>query len=160
MTVLCNATPLIAFARINHLELLRKVAGNIIIPEAVASEISNYDGRRGGVITLSQESWIGIASVQTEQQVRLLLPTLDRGEAEVIALALERRSKLVLMDELTGRKVAESLDLKVCGSVGLLIKAKQMGEIAAVKPLLDDMRKQGIYYGQRFIDAVLRTVYE
>ena len=160
MTVICNATPLIAFARINRLDLLRKVAGNLIIPEAVACEIADYDDRRTGAIALSQETWISIATVQTEQQVRLLLATLDRGESEVIALALELRPKLILMDELTGRKVAESLDLKVCGSVGLLIKAKQIGEIAAVKPLLDEMKKQGIYYGGRFIDAVLRTVNE
>jgi predicted nucleic acid-binding protein len=119
-----------------------------------------YGGGRRGAINLSQETWISIASVQSPQQVSLLLPILDRGEAEVIALALELRPKLVLMDELTGRKVAESLDLKVCGSVGLLIKAKQMGEIPAVKPLLDEMKRQGIYYGQRFIDAVLRTVNE
>ncbi len=160
MTVICNATPLIAFARINRLDLLRKVAGNLIIPEAVACEIADYDDRRTGAIALSQETWISIATVQTEQQVRLLLATLDRGESEVIALALELRPKLILMDELTGRKVAESLDLKVCGSVGLLIKAKQIGEIAAVKPLLDEMKKQGIYYGGRFIDAVLRTLNE
>ena len=160
MTIICNATPLIAFARIARLDLLRKVAGNIIIPKAVADEISGYDDRRSGAISLPQETWISVASVQSEQQVRLLLPTLDRGESEVIALALELRPKLVLMDELTGRKVAESLDLKVCGSVGLLIKAKQMGEIPAVKPLLDAMKKQGIYYGSKFIDAVLRTVNE
>ena len=160
MTIICNATPLIAFARINRLELLRKVVGNIIIPEAVAREISDYDGGRRGAINLPQETWISIAQVQAQQQVSLLLPILDRGEAEVIALALEVRPKLVLMDELTGRKVAESLDLKVCGSVGLLIKAKQMGEIPAVKPLLDDMKRQGIYYGQRFIDAVLQAVNE
>jgi hypothetical protein len=160
MTIICNATPLIAFACIKRLELLRKVVGNLVIPEAVAREISNYEGGCRGAITLSQETWISIASVQSEQQVCLLLPILDRGEAEVIALALELRPKLVLMDELTGRKVAESLDLKLCGSVGLLIKAKQMGEIPAVKPLLDEMKRQGIYYGQRFIDAVLRTVNE
>ena len=136
------------------------MAGNLIIPEAVACEIADYDDRRTGAIALSQETWISIATVQTEQQVRLLLATLDRGESEVIALALELRPKLILMDELTGRKVAESLDLKVCGSVGLLIKAKQIGEIAAVKPLLDEMKKQGIYYGGRFIDAVLRTLNE
>ena len=59
-----------------------------------------------------------------------------------------------------GKRMAATLDLKVCGSVGLLIKAKQIGEIAAVKPLLDEMKKQGIYYGGRFIDAVLRTVNE
>ncbi|KOR29611.1 nucleotide-binding protein [Achromatium sp. WMS3] len=158
MNIISNATPLIAFSRINRLQLLRKITKHLIIPEAVAQEISNYDDRRRGAIILSKEPWIDIASVKFESQVRLLLPTLDRGEAEVIALALEQQSKLVLMDELTGRKIAESLT--VCGSIGILIKAKQMEEIVAVKPLIDEMRRQGIYYGQKFINAVLKRVNE
>ncbi|KOR29696.1 nucleotide-binding protein [Achromatium sp. WMS3] len=160
MNIISNATPLIAFSRINRLQLLRKITKHLIIPEAVAQEISNYDNRSRGAIILSKEPWIDIAPVKFESQVRLLLPTLDRGEAEVIALALEQQSELVLMDELTGRKIAESLNLTVCGSIGILIKAKQMEEIAAVKPLIDEMRKQGIYYGQKFINAVLKRVNE
>ena len=89
MTVISNDSPLIAFARINRLELLGKVVGNIIIPQAVAREIWDYQGKGKASIALSNENWISSASVQSEQQVRLLLPTLDRGEAEVIALALE-----------------------------------------------------------------------
>ncbi|WP_197064955.1 DUF3368 domain-containing protein [Leptolyngbya sp. KIOST-1] len=64
------------------------------------------------------------------------------------------------MDELTGRKVAESLQIKVTGSVGLLIQAKQQGKIEAVKPLLDAMQAAGIYFSQRFIAAVLQYVHE
>lgn len=109
---------------------------------------------------MQQETWINVESIASEQQAALLLPTLDRGEAEVIALALERQAQLVLSDELTGRKVAESLNLNVSGSVGILIRAKQIGEIVAVKPLLDTMTQQGIYFSQRFIDAVLQLVGE
>lgn len=158
--IISNSTPLIAFARIGQLVLLRNVVGKMIIPQAVADEISEYAQAKRGGINLSQEDWITVQSVQSEQQVRLLLPTLDRGEAEVVALALERQARLVLIDELSGRKVAESLNLNVSGSVGILIRAKQMGEIPSVKPLLDEMKKQGIYFSQRFIDAVLRKVGE
>lgn len=158
--IVSDATPLIAFARIGQLSLLQKVVGSMVIPEAAAREISEYVGNRWSVIDLSQEKWITIESVQSEQQVQLLLPTLDRGEAEVIALALERQARLVLIDELTGRKVAESLNLNVCGSVGILIRAKQMGEIPAIKPSLDEMKRQGIYFSQKFIDVVLRQVEE
>ncbi len=156
--IISNATPLIAFARIGQLELLRKVVGNLIIPHAVEHEISEYTEytqTKRGVIDLSQEKWITVQSLQSQKQVSLLLPTLDRGEAEVIALALERQARLVLIDELTGRKVAESLNLNVSGSVGILIRAKQMSAIPAIKPLLKEMRKQGVHFSQRFIDAVL-----
>jgi len=158
--IISNATPLIAFARIGRLELLKKVVENLIIPQAVAHEITEYTQTKRGVIDLSQEAWIIVQSVQSQQQVRLLLPTLDRGEAEVIALALERQPQLVLIDELTGRKVAESLNLNVSGSVGILIRAKQMNEIPAVKPFLTEMKKQGIYFSQRFIDVVLHQLGE
>jgi hypothetical protein len=160
MMIISNATPLIAFAKIGQLSLLQKMVNNLVIPEAVANEISAYPQGQPGFIDLQQETWIGVQSITSEQQVSLLLPKLDRGEAEVIALALERQAHLVLIDELTARKVAESLNLNVSGSVGILIRAKQIGEIVVVKPLLNAMTQEGIYFSQRFIDAVLRLVGE
>ncbi|WP_008308817.1 DUF3368 domain-containing protein [Leptolyngbya sp. PCC 6406] len=154
--IISNATPLIAFARIDQLSLLQKVVGKVFIPLGVAQEISAYKPGPPGSIDLAHESWIETVSVKSEDTVSLLLSTLDRGEAEVIALALEVDAQVVLMDELTGRKVAESLNLKVTGSVGLLIRAKQLGHILAVKPYLQAMRDAGIYFSDRFIQAVLQ----
>ncbi|MEO1149125.1 MAG: hypothetical protein AAFY26_26590 [Cyanobacteria bacterium J06638_22] len=77
----------------------------MVIPNAVAEELINYQGTDAGQIRLEQESWIRVEMLRSEAQMRLLLPTLDRGEAEVIALALEKQAPLLLMDELTGRKV-------------------------------------------------------
>lgn len=130
------------------------------IPDAVAQELSDYTQNKTGFIDLEQETWITIQTITAKEQLALLLPSLDRGEAEVITLALEKKANFVLIDELTGRKVAESLNLNVSGSVGILIKAKQLGEIEAVKPFLDAMLKQGIYFSQRFIDAVLQLMGE
>lgn len=123
--IISNATPLIAFAKIGQLALMQQVVGTLTIPEAVATEISAYTSVGPGYIDLDDEPWIQVQSLQSNRQLQLLLPTLDRGEAAVIALALERQATLVLIDELTGRKVAESSQLKVSGSVGLLIQAKQ-----------------------------------
>ena len=132
----------------------------MVIPTAVASEISDYKRGEPGSIDLAQETWIQTRAVADEQQVRLLLPTLDRAEAEVIALGLEQQARLVLIDELIGRKVTESLGLRLTGSVGILIRAKQLGEITAIKPFLDHMVREGIYFSQRFLNAVLLQVGE
>jgi len=158
--IISNATPLIAFARINQLALLHKVIGKLVIPKAVADEVSEYTGGQKSVIDLRQENWISIIPVQSEARVRLLLPSLDRGEAEVIVLASEQSARLVLIDELSGRKIAESLHLNVSGSVGMLIRAKQLGEISAVKPFLDKMIQRGVRYSERFVHSILKHIGE
>ena len=155
--IISNATPLIAFSRISELDLLRRIVVEpLVIPTAVAEEISQFSHG----VDFQRESWIQVQSVEDERQVRLLLPTLDRGEAEVIALGMERYARLLLIDELIGRKVAQSLGLQITGSIGILIRAKQLGEIAAVKPLLDQMIQTGFYLSHRFVNAVLRQVGE
>lgn len=158
--IISNATPLIAFARIDQLSLLHRIFGTLIIPTAVAREIAAYQSAGPGSIDLGSQDWIQTRSLQSDQQVQLLLPTLDRGEAEVIALALEVNAERVVIDELTGRKVAESLDLKVIGSVGILMRAKQLGYVENIHPYLQQMKQVGIYFSDRFIRAVLRQVGE
>ena len=158
--IVSNATPLIAFARIGQLGLLQEIVKSIVIPKAVALEISTYDQDKTGLIDLLREQWISVREIASQQQVSLLLPTLDRGESEVIVLALEQKASLVLIDELAARQVCKSLNIPITGSIGILIKAQQLGKIAAVKPYIETMQQQGIYYSQKFIDLVLQTLAE
>lgn len=43
MLYVCNSTPLIAFAKIGHLDLISKAIGTIVIPEAVYKELTIYE---------------------------------------------------------------------------------------------------------------------
>jgi predicted nucleic acid-binding protein len=158
--IVSNATPLIAFSRIGRLDLLQKVVGNLVIPLAVEEEITGYAKNKPGVIELTEQRWITVKAVTSRREVQLLLPTLDRGEAEVITLGMEQNARLLLIDELTGRKVAQSLGLTVSGSVGVLVRARQLGEITAVRPFLEAMTQQGIRYSPRFIAHVLQSLGE
>jgi len=67
---------------------------------------------------------------------------------------------LVIIDELTARKVAIMMGLPIIGAVGLLIQAKRTGLIKEVKPLLDDMIHRGIRYKEKFYRGVLRSLDE
>jgi uncharacterized protein len=51
-------------------------------------------------------------------------------------LAYEKGLRIILHDQ-KAREVAQRLGVPVTGTVGLLIKAKQEGVIATVRPLLD-----------------------
>ncbi len=158
--IISNSTPLIAFARIGNLALLKDIVGKPVIPAAVEREITEYGCGKTGSVDLAKEAWISVRSVKSEHSVRLLLSTLDRGEAEVIVLALEHPGCLVLIDELAGRQVAESIGLSITGSVGILIHAKESGKIKNVRPYLDEMIRRGIHYSRRFVDEVLKRVGE
>jgi uncharacterized protein len=48
-----------------------------------------------------------------------------------------------IMDDLQARQLAEAIGLKVTGTLGILLRAKQAGLIPTVKPLIDDLAAQG-----------------
>jgi predicted nucleic acid-binding protein len=50
---------------------------------------------------------------------------LDRGEAEVLALAEEREARLVVIDERKARRYAQRLGIPLTGTLGLLVAAKE-----------------------------------
>lgn len=71
---------------------------------------------------------------------------LDKGEAEAIALALELRADQVLIDERRGRRIAARLNLRYTGILGILVEAKNRGLISEVKPLLDALINQAVFW--------------
>ena len=156
--IVSNATPIIAFSRINRLDLFQQVTGAIIIPQEVEKEL--YGHRRTDVPALNRSNWIKVRKVKSQADVELLLPSLDKGEAEVIVLSKELGAGLIIIDELTARKVAIMMGLPVIGAAGLLMHAKRTGLIKEVKPLLDDMILKGIRYKESFYREVLKSIGE
>jgi hypothetical protein len=63
---------------------------------------------------------------------------LDPREAEAIALAVEQAPSLLLIDERDGRQVARTLKVPITGTVGVLLRAKALGFVPGIKPLLTD----------------------
>lgn len=89
-------------------------------------------------------------------EAKVLFETLNRGEAEAIALAKEHRLPIFL-DDLLGRKAAKRLGIKVGGSLTLLGLLKARGEIPAVSPLIDDMIRNGEYLSPVLVKKFLAS---
>ena len=58
MTVIINATPLIALAVVDQLELLPQIFGNVIIPTTVYNEVVGQGLERPGAHRITQTSWL------------------------------------------------------------------------------------------------------
>jgi hypothetical protein len=78
--------------------------------------------------------------------IEALRRDLDKGESESIALALEMKADLVLLDDKEGRHAAKRLGLEVLGVVGVLLLARSRNEIDQVKPHLDALRQRAGFY--------------
>jgi predicted nucleic acid-binding protein len=155
--IVSNATPLIAFARIGELALLERIVEEVTLPQAVWQEVTEAS-ERPGAETIREATWINVQAVSGVSPD--LLALLDRGEAEVIALAEELDADEVILDERAARAIAMTRGLPVIGSAGLLVRAKDRNLIPAVRPLFTRMQEAGVRYSQRFFESLLEQLGE
>ncbi len=146
MIVVSNTSPIVNLAVIGQTQLLYKLFRNIVIPEAVYEEIVVAGAGKPGAQEVATVTWIECKKVGNWELVRTLRKELDEGEAEAIALAVEKNADLLLLDERVGREVASRIGVKLIGVLDVIIYAKQRGYLARVKPLVDElMEKAGFW---------------
>lgn len=138
--VISNTSPIFYLHRLRLLDLLQKLYQKIIVPKAVVAELEA--GRRQGedVPEIDSYEWIETQTIRSPQ-ILGLSTDFGSGETEVLALALEESDSLVIIDERLARQIARLRGLRVTGTAGVLLKAKQEGYISAVKPLLDRLQE-------------------
>ena len=160
--VVSDSSTLIHLAAIGRLSLLKEFYGHITVPPAVWREVVEHGGNRAGAMEVEQArqtGWIEVSAPEEAVFLQLLRRDLDDGEAEVIALAVERQADLVLLDESDARKTADVYGLSKTGIIGLLIRARQEGRIESLKAELDRLLHQGGFWVEerlynRALDAV------
>lgn len=153
LNVVSDTTPLISLMKLNHLEILKDLYNEIYIPNAVYKEIE-FGKNKKYYKDLSLIKWINIVEILNKDELNFLKP-LDSGEAEAIILAKELKSDLIIIDEKIGRYYANNAHLKVTGTLGILLKAKRLGLIIELKPLLNELTSKGVWIERSLIQEVL-----
>lgn len=156
-TVVADASPLIAFARIKLLSLLCDALGHIIIPQSVANECVTGTLRLGAyeIQQAMQEKVITVHQDPNPEKSHIFLDILGAGESAAISLALKLKAGL-LIDDKMGRNIARKLDLKVIGTAGVLLLAKKKSLIQKVAPFIQDLKKAGYYLSTELISEILK----
>ncbi len=159
--VVSDTSPLTNLAAIGQFVLLRQLYGSLHIAEAVWAELNAAGQHWPGRNEVADAQWIQRQIPKNRFLIMALCQDLDLGEAESIALALELKADLILMDERDGRHRAIQLGLKPVGVVGVLFTAKARGQVTKVRPMLDALRQQaGFYLGDSLYKEVLRLAQE
>lgn len=137
MIVVSDASPLISLAAIQHHKLLHQLYAELLIPEAVHREVAAAGPHAPGAADIAAAEWIRVRPVKDRELVEALALEVDPGEAAAIALAVETKAELLLVDERRGRRAAIRMGRRVTGVLGVLIEAKRAGHLPAIRPVLD-----------------------
>jgi predicted nucleic acid-binding protein len=157
--VVVDASPLIALAKANYLSLLHVAGDPVFVPQAVVQEVCAHGPQDRAAQAVSQTNWLRIVDPGP-----ILAPLhaygLDPGEAAVLTWALTHPGMQAVIDERLGRRCALALSVPCVGRVGLVIAARQQGVIAAARPVLEDLRRVGLYLSDRMLILCLAKVGE
>lgn len=159
--VISNSSPLINLAIIGRLYLLKIIWGKIYVPEAVWKEVVIDGEDKEEVVEIKKSDWIIVEKVKNRNLIPLLLQNLDKGEAEAIALAVEKQADIILLDETDAREAADIYKLEKTGVLGILLLAKLKGEIPNLKPEIEKLKiKANFRLKESLVQRVLKEAGE
>lgn len=134
--VVSDTSPIRALDFLGQMPLLEQLFEKVLIPPAVRDELSSPLPKFSPV-NLSRFDFVEVRKPRDARQVQQFMQTLDIGESEAIALAIEEQVEIILMDELSGRKIAEQYGFTPVGALGVLLRAKSRQLISELRPMIE-----------------------
>lgn len=138
MIVVSDTTAVTSLLKIGYTSLLPSLFKEVIIPEAVHTELLNYHSEI--------PAFLQVRAVRNKARVARLLKDLDQGEAEAIILAKELSADALLIDEKRGRSIAEQDGIRCIGLAGAMLMAKHAKLIPNLKELLNLLEQRANFY--------------
>ncbi|WP_053180393.1 DUF3368 domain-containing protein [Sunxiuqinia dokdonensis] len=143
--IVSDTSCLILLEKIGRIALLESLFGKITVTSVIADEFGK-----------TLPDFIEIEDAEDKKYQQILENILDAGEASAIALALEKDDCLLIMDESKGRREAKQLKIKLTGTVGILIFAKEKGLIQSVTEIIEQIRRTDFRISETLIQEAKR----
>jgi predicted nucleic acid-binding protein len=153
--VIADASPLIALARVNGLGWLQLLFTEVMLTDVVLAEVltGRYPATEAPIRQALAAGWLKTIAIPTTDPA---LPDLDEGEASSIRLALSCNGPaLLLIDERSGRAVAQDLGLSVAGTAAVIGLARQRGLITSARQVFAALHASDFRIAPAVIKAVL-----
>ncbi len=158
-SVIADTSVLYYLNQVSLLSLLPRMYGTITVTPEVISELEA--GAKQGLTVPNIKAMDGFSTQSiTVPRFIDLIPDLGKGEASVLALAIELGNALLILDDLLARKVAHAEGLKITGTVGLMIRARKNGCLQELKPYLIKLKEAGFFLANHLFEHALYVVGE
>jgi len=160
--IVSDASPLIALANLDQLELLFVSFSEVHIPQAVVHEATHDRYRNDSNVIydfITENQRVIIHNDQENQAYSEYRNILDEGESQALALA-DHLACGILIDERLGRKIAKQHQIPVVGVMGVLLQAKSKGKIDSIRSLIEQLLENDYRLSERVIKLVLKRAKE
>ncbi len=147
--VISDTSCLIVLEKIDRLKLLQEIYDEVVTTPEIVEEFKK-----------SLPDWIKIKSAKNKVLQKELEKKLDLGEASAIALGLEIPGCSIILDDLKARKIASSLKLEYTGTLGIIVKAKQLNILDSVKPIIQKLHEAGFRFSNEVEKDILSQAKE
>jgi len=162
MNVISNTGPIIALAKLDRLDILDSLFLTVLIPPMVHRELVGRIGEEWSAIEKGLQTFIEITEVpEVPRDTAVALMAIDEGERQAICLAISVGTEaLLLLDDKAGRTTAKQLGVRVTGTVGLLLLAKERRLIPSVTEYLEALRLYGYWLSDEIIAVAIHEAGE
>jgi predicted nucleic acid-binding protein len=166
--VLCDAGPLMTLGKLNRLDLLAGLFGEVQIPRAVYDEVVTQGLTRGAADAVTarlfwqSQHWPIVDVPETMLSAYVPPVSLDPGELEVLALAQSLADPLVLLDDEVARAEVRRLKLRLCGTLGILVRSYRQGLLSLDQAELlirEIAARPDIWIAARLCEQVLASLH-
>jgi len=167
MKVVSNSGPLIALGKLNRLNLLEKLYGKVLIPKIVYREVVVEGMKIGEIDAFRADLLVGRVLIPVDFEFETTNIEKDYGihpgEAEAIKIALKEHADLVLIDDIRARIAARKNNLKIKGTVGVLVDSYRKGfiNLSEFESLMNELAERNdIWISGEFCRKILKMITE
>jgi predicted nucleic acid-binding protein len=154
-----NASPLILLTKIGRIDLLDAEGVDVVVPMPVLQEVSSLDPADPVVRAIHDAGW-SVVMPSAPVLASVSRWKLDPGEESVLTVALQSLGCEVVIDDRAGRRCAEAHGITLLGTIGVVILGKRLGKIAEARPVIEELRRVGLYVKDDVITDALKQVGE
>lgn len=155
MIVIADTSPINYLVRIEEIDLLPALFGDVIIPPSVCDELKDAGAPELVRRWIARPPpWLHIQAPTQSADAALLAAHLDAGEHDAIILALELRADQVVIDDMDGRQEAARRQLTITGTVGILRAASVLG-LVDLKDALIRLRRTNFHLSQKLFEQLI-----